>query len=151
MRCVGAGPVSRARWLIVCLGLCLVTSLAQADPKGGEAASELRRAPTSGGSYEVEIRSEGPIPLNEVFSVEFAIFDADSPDEEIPGARLTVGTWMPAHQHGGSLEPVVVYHPGGGGRIEGLLFFMEGLWQLRLGVMSEGKMERVEFDFDMAP
>jgi hypothetical protein len=34
---------------------------------------------------------------------------------------------------------------------EGLLFHMEGLWQLRVGVMANGLMERIVFDIDMEP
>lgn len=114
-------------------------------------AQDVRRARTSGGTYLVEIRSAEPIPLNEIFSLEFKVFDGAVPSKLIQNVRITVGTWMPAHQHGGSLDPQIRYSEAGSGRIEGLLFHMEGLWQLRIGVMANGLMERVIFDVEMEP
>jgi hypothetical protein len=58
---------------------------------------------------------------------------------------------MPAHRHGGSLEPQIHYRDDGSIWGEGLLFHLEGLWQLRVGVMANGLMERVVFDIDMEP
>ncbi len=118
---------------------------------GRETTRDVRRARTSGGTYLVEIRSAEPIPLNEIFSLEFRVFDGAVPNKLIENVRITVGTWMPAHQHGGSLDPKIRYREGGSGWIEGLLLHMEGLWQLRIGVMANGLMERVVFDVDMEP
>lgn len=47
--------------------------------------------------------------------------------------------------------PEIHYRDDGSIWGEGLLFHMEGLWQLRVGVMANGLMERVVFDVDMEP
>ena len=144
-----------ARTWRLCFGIPLVlvmaASAAQAENRGGAAPSEFRRARTSAGSFEVELRPIEAIPFNEVFSLEFRIYEGANPGVAVPEARLTVNTWMPDHQHGGSLQPVVVYDSTGGGRVDGLLFSMEGRWELRIGVMANGQMERVVFDFDLSP
>ncbi len=121
------------------------------DGAGGDSTKLVGRSQSSGGTYLVEIRSTGPIPLNEIFSLEFRTFDAAAPAKPIKNARITVSTWMPAHQHGGNLEPQISYRDEDSAWGEGFLFHMEGLWQLRIGVMANGLMERVVFDIDMEP
>ena len=147
--------MSFQRLLIILLFLGVVVSMPamakDQEAQGGDATQEVRRARTSGGTYLVEIRSAEPIPLNEIFSLEFRVFDGAAPGELVKNVRITVSTWMPAHQHGGSLEPQISYRDDGSAWAEGLLFHMEGLWQLRIGVMANGLMERVVFDVDMEP
>jgi hypothetical protein len=143
--------VARIWMLSLGFALWLAAIAAHAETTGEAVPSAFRRAHTSAGSFEVELLQTEAIPLNEVFSLEFRIYEGANPGVAVPGARLTVNTWMPEHQHGGSLQPIVAYHPTGGGRIDGLLFFMEGRWELRIGVMANGQMERVVFDFDLSP
>ena len=149
MRIQGLGVI------LVLLGAHLsLSDVAAAEPpaaKGGEAPQEVLRARSSGGTYLVEIRSAQPIPLNEIFSLEFRILEAADPKKNVENSRITLNTWMPVHQHGGSLEPQISYRDDGSLWGEGLLFHMEGLWQLRVGVMANGLMERVVFDIDMEP
>jgi hypothetical protein len=67
--------------IVVLLGV-FVSMPAVAESRtsqGAEAALEVQRARSSGGTYLVEIRSAEPIPLNEIFSLEFRVFDASTP------------------------------------------------------------------------
>jgi hypothetical protein len=147
-------PSQALKMILLLLGTTLALPAGAAPPAApqrGEAPLEVLRARSSGGSYLVEIRSAQPIPLNQLFSLEFRIFEAADPKKPIENARITLSTWMPDHQHGGSLEPQISYRDDGSLWGEGLLFHMEGLWQLRVGVMANGLMERVVFDIDMEP
>ena len=147
--------MSFQRLLIIPLFLGVIASMPATaknqEALGRSATPEVRRARTSGGTYLVEIRSAEPIPLNEIFGLEFRVFDGASPDELVKNVRITINTWMPAHQHSGSLAPQIYYRDDGSAWGEGLLFHMEGLWELRIGVMANGLMERVVFDIDMEP
>lgn len=119
---------------------------------GETAQSERRGAVTSEGSYYIEWAPDrDPIPLNEVFSIRFWVFDSEDRGRLIEDVAITANAWMPDHKHGTTLEPRVEAHGDGTATAEGFLLHMEGYWQLGVGVAVSGRMERATFDIDLQP
>jgi hypothetical protein len=116
-----------------------------ANKAGGGAVS-------SDGSYYIEWSpNPAPLPLNELFEIHFRVSHAERREQLVAGAVVTASAWMPAHNHGTSLQPVVQSAGDGTAIGSGFLLHMEGDWQLRVGVAVEGRMERATFDFNLSP
>lgn len=71
------------------------------------------------------------VPLAKPFSFEVAVCGPEVPLE------VHVDAIMPAHQHGMNYEPTVTRLGQGVYRVEGMLFHMPGLWQVRVDINFE--------------
>lgn len=109
-------------------------------------------AVTSDGTFRVLITADpSPIPLNEMFSLQFRVVEADHPERLVPGALVTADAWMPEHKHGTNLKPRINSHGDGTASGVGFLWHMEGNWELKVGVRVDGKMERAVFPVLLEP
>lgn len=84
---------------------------------------------TENGHYHVRWASQPhPIPINEPFEI---VLDVLGPEADL---TLEVDGWMPGHGHGMLRTPRVT--PLGQGRyqVRGMLFHMEGAWELRVAL-----------------
>ena len=91
--------------------------------------------------YIVE-RSTEIFPLNEQFAFTFSLFDADR--EPIIPEDVLVDAEMPAHGHGMGQTPTVsnvdnVY------TAEGMLFAMEGDWDIHIYMTQEGSVDQATY------
>lgn len=63
-------------------------------------------------------------------------------------ARLVAAeAWMPAHSHG--TEPVEIVKDGDGYRVENVLLFMPGLWEISLDFELGAAHDSLSFEFDV--
>lgn len=116
---------------------------------GSEPAAQ-RGGPSRGGSfYVVYSPTPDPVPLNQLFRLDLAVYEGDNHSRPAADTELLVRGWMPEHEHGMSLVPEV--HPLGGGRfaVEGMLFHMPGRWQLEVDVRRNGAAERATFEIQV--
>ena len=123
-----------------------VAALGQDVPR--EAHTLARSATTTGGSYHVAFRPlPDPPPINEPFELEVTLTDAEG--APVTDAGLWVSAWMPEHAHGMHLVPRVVSRKDGLYRLRGMLFHMDGLWQLDVDVVREHIAEGVRFELQL--
>jgi hypothetical protein len=109
-------------------------------------ALECGRASAGGAFYVVYSPTPDPVPLNQLFRLELAVYEGGRRSRAASDVEVRVRGWMPEHEHGMNLVPEV--HPLGNGRfaVEGMLFHMAGRWQLEVEVHRGGAMERVLFE-----
>lgn len=155
-RCPQPSTNTRNWKLRIALALCTLSagSVLALDQEHDHlsVASAGGGAVSSGGSYYVEWRPEpAPVPLNELFVIHFRVLHAEDRGALVAGAVITASAWMPEHNHGTSLQAQVESKGDGLAVGSGFLLHMEGHWQLRVGVVADGTMERVNFDFELRP
>ena len=98
--------------------------------------------PSNDGAWLIRWRTEpAEIPLNAPFHVEAQILPADGSQ---PPAELTlrVDAAMPQHRHGMNRLPRMITLGDGRFRAEGMLFHMEGSWELYFDVGDGPLTER---------
>ncbi|MBJ19116.1 MAG: hypothetical protein CL933_06780 [Deltaproteobacteria bacterium] len=98
------------------------------------------------GSWLVRWRTEPvEIPLNAPFHIELQVLPADGshPPAEL---SLQVDAAMPHHRHGMNRVPRMIDQGGGGFRAEGMLFHMEGRWELYFDVSDGPLTERAQVE-----
>jgi hypothetical protein len=107
---------------------------------------------TSEGSFYVTWTSTpDPVPLNEMFELQFLVAPAGDHTALVSGAVVTATAWMPVHNHGMSLQPEIESRGDGTAIGRGFLLHMPGLWELRVAVMLNGQMERATFMIELEP
>lgn len=118
------------------------------DKQVGAAQAAL----TSEGTFYVTWSTDpDPIALNEMFEIHFKVFRADDHQTPVANAMVTASAWMPLHKHSTTLQPQVESHGDGTATARGFLLHMQGAWELRVGVASDGQMERANFAIDLEP
>ena len=101
-------------------------------------------------TYRVHWRSiPEPIPLNEPFALEVAIFSRDNSDQDPLIVDLSVDGRMPEHRHGMNVIPPVMRRDDGWYEISNLLVHMPGYWQIHIDVTRGGVTERAQADVDL--
>jgi cytochrome c peroxidase len=114
------------------------------------APSAARRSLSSGGRFEVEWTAEPGIAFDVPFELACEVRSAEG-GAPVDGVQLQFTGWMPSHQHGMARESRTEALGGGRYRVRGLLFHMEGHWQLFADLGFEGTFERATFDIVLAP
>jgi hypothetical protein len=143
------GPVAA---LVLAVGL----SCDSGDPAGPGGSSKSAggkwEVVSNGGSYLVRFETvPDPIPLNEPFSLKFAV------TPRIPGGTgsaeaaigVEVDARMPAHFHGMNRVPKLIRRPDGTFMAEGMLFHMPGQWELYFDISQGARMERAQWNVDL--
>ena len=116
------------------------------DTASGEV---LQEALTDGESYWVAWESAPtPIPYNDYFDLRVSVFDASDASTLVVAASITADANMPAHGHGMNTEPVVTSNDDGTFEVAGMLFHMEGEWELDVAVTVDGATEVATFPVD---
>lgn len=100
------------------------------------------------GTYEMRIALKpGTPPLNEPFEAEVELRrGCGTAAVSAEGVSLRLGGWMPEHRHGMVSEPRVLADGPGRFRVQGLLFHMAGVWELRVDVVDAGVLTRMGLD-----
>jgi hypothetical protein len=139
--------------LIALLGACQSSSTVPEEPANQPAAEngdELEGwnvASGEAGLYQLAWRPvEGSVPRNEDFELEVVLRRDGRP---LPGMRLAVSGWMPAHGHGLVREPVVTDLGDGRFAVEGVLLHMRGLWELVFNVTDGVSADSVRFELQL--
>jgi len=119
------------------------------DPAELEGA-DLHGGPSNAGTYRVRWRPEpSPIPLNEGFSLEVWVADAEDPELALEAVELEVDAGMPDHGHGMIRTPRVTRLEAGHFEVEGMLFHMPGYWELYFDVRRGALSERAQFAVEL--
>ena len=142
------------RYLLPLLALSACSADATEDSGGttadsGYTADESTEVLSDGGSYYLSYTSEpSPIPYNEYFTLSLQVSDGEDPSLPVTGASVSVDAIMPQHGHGMNTTPTVT--DGGDGRftVDGMLFHMQGLWQILVTVDGEAGVEGAIFEVD---
>jgi hypothetical protein len=148
------GGGRRARAAAAALAAALLAGAAQGCAAGlrrtgGAPAPERGRTSSGSSFYVVYSPIPDPVPLNQLFRLNLAVYEGDSRSRPAADTELLVRGWMPEHEHGMNLVPEV--HPLGGGRfaVEGMLFHMPGRWQLEVEIRRNGAAERATFEIQV--
>ncbi len=112
-----------------------------------DAGNPTNVAMTDGGSFHVRYTTTpSPIPLNDYFDVRVEAFSDAAMTAPAAGVPGTFDAWMPAHGHGMNVEPTITDNGDGTWDVSGLLFHMEGDWQVTVGLEGAGGLENAVFD-----
>jgi hypothetical protein len=139
--------LSRAAWLLL---------LAQAGcgAAASEGAHEFTGAPyataeTAQHLYEMAVRfNPEATPMRGVNAIELTVVDASGVARPLSVSLLP---WMPAMNHGSSVQPSVVSAGEGRYLVEGVSMFMPGRWQLRVTLvdLATGDADAGTIDVDI--
>ena len=100
---------------------------------------------TDGSSYYVAFETiPTPIPFNEEFSVQVSVYDSEEKQTLVTDVSVDVDATMPAHGHGMNLGPSITGPENDIFTAEGLLWHMEGEWELVIYVSGESN-ENIAF------
>ena len=119
--------------LLVLLSLAACDDKAPTESEDTANYTELRE--TVVGDYTIAWSpTPDPIPFNDYFDVNVWVSDGPTPT---PGLAVDIDAQMPAHGHGMNVDPQVTDNGDGSYGASGLLFHMEGHWQLLVNVGEE--------------
>ncbi|MFT4542959.1 MAG: hypothetical protein ACI835_005428 [Planctomycetota bacterium] len=110
---------------------------------------------SNSGTYWVEWRAigewveDGEMPLNDDFSLEVRLFDAESKSQRPLDAELVVTARMPTHGHGMKHDSRVIERVDGSMLVTGMLMHMTGPWELYFDVRRGPHTERAQHAFEM--
>ena len=94
---------------------------------------------TDGSSYYVSYETTPEtIPFNEEFSVLVSVFETEEMLNQLTDITVDVDATMPAHGHGMNIEPIMTGPNDGIFQADGLLWHMEGEWELVLSTVAHG-------------
>lgn len=111
--------------------------------------NEATELPTDGGSYYVSYATEpSPIPYNEYFELTVMVHDNADHSVMLADADVAVDAQMPQHGHGMNTTPVVTPVGDGSFTVDGMLFHMQGYWQIIVEVDDAAGPETVIFEVD---
>ena len=114
---------------------------------GPDARDDERIA--KGEDIYVKFRAEpGPPPMGDLFVV---LAQACSPAHTPLDGQLGADAIMPAHGHGMNYAVKPVNTRQGAARLEGFLWQMPGLWQVRFRLKSGSQTYRATYDYEFAP
>ncbi len=104
---------------------------------------------TDGGTWSVTYTvPAGDVPLSEEFDLVFPVAAADDASAMATGASIQVTADMPDHGHGMNQEPVVTAKGDGTFLAEGMLFHMEGGWDIYVTVTEGDVIESAKLSYD---
>ena len=103
---------------------------------------------TDGESYFVVVETEpSPVPFNEEFSTAISVYANDIKEQTISAITVDVDSSMPAHGHGMNQSPTMSGPTNGVFTADGLLWHMEGEWEITVYVSGESN-EYIAFSMD---
>lgn len=88
-----------------------------------------------------------PIPLNEEFSIQSMIYDNADHNTALQGLSVDINAEMPEHQHGMPQLPTI-NEEDGKWIADGMLFQMEGYWEIHMYITHENQSEIATFQVD---
>lgn len=120
------------------------------DHSHGDAGGDVTQETESeNGTYRVSYSTEPEsIPFNENFEVHTEIARADGMALS-DGVEVSVDAGMPAHNHGMNTAPSTMAMGDGTFHTTGMLFHMEGRWEITVDVTENGAAERTTFQVDV--
>ncbi len=115
----------------------------------GYTVDEATEVLSDGGSYFVSYTSEpSPIPYNAYFTLTLQVADGADHSLPLPEASVSVDAIMPQHGHGMNTTPTVTAGGDGSFTVDGMLFHMQGLWQILVEVDGGAGVEEAIFEVD---
>ena len=103
---------------------------------------------TDGETYYVLVETDpSPVPFNEEFSTTISVYPNEQKEQPLSDVDVAVDSSMPAHGHGMNQSPTMTGPTDGIFTAEGLLWHMEGEWDLTVYVSGESN-EHIAFSLD---
>jgi len=100
-------------------------------------------------TYSVEMRlKDGPLRVGRNRADIIIHADDQGKSRDVEKARVTITPWMPMHNHGVPIDPVVQERGGGLYTIDNIDAIMEGLWELRIAISSKYGDDTAVFEFE---
>lgn len=97
----------------------------------GEGFTTVLSAETQGGHFFVKLAPpNGSAPFNELFSMGVSVFDNADQTQLLTDATIEIDAVMVTHNHGMNTTPVVEKQPDGTFVCNGMMFHMEGQWDV---------------------
>ena len=135
----------------VCLlSFCFLVACHKHVPESAEAERPLTSrvsGQSSSGLITVELLTadQSPAPIGRYHDWNLVV--TDQALHPIPHASFAITGGMPAHGHGLPSRPVVTRYLGEGRYlVEGMMFTMAGIWDLRIHIMAEGRRDTIDFE-----
>jgi hypothetical protein len=131
------------------LAFIAILSCTEADP--GQSGKDIypNNVESDRGSYQVVYSSDPePIPLNEEFSLDLAVYGTNDQSQPLQDVELLASAEMPEHSHGMPQEPLMESNGDGTYTASGMLFQMSGYWEILVWVTGEGPTELAVFSVD---
>lgn len=121
------------------------------DHAHGDAGGEVSQEVTSeNGTYRVSYSTEPEmIPFNETFELHAMVERVDGVDLA-DDVDVQVDAGMPSHNHGMNTAPSTMAMGGGEFHTMGMLFHMEGRWEITVDITEGDSTERATFQVDVA-
>jgi hypothetical protein len=114
---------------------CGVDAGAPSD-SGSAAGSPLDETlPSDGGHWQINIRSDPPVPRKGTLDVTYLVTDAAG--APVDGLVLQVLPWMPAHGHGTSASVAVTPLGNGAYLASPVYLYMAGHWELQTEIAGD--------------
>lgn len=99
-------------------------------------------------SYTVSyLPDPDPIPFNDYFDVTVTL--TDTAGAAVGDAEVLIDANMPHHGHGMNVTPTTTGDGAGHYTATGLLFHMEGVWELTVDITRSGATETARFEVDL--
>ncbi len=92
------------------------------------------------------IRQVEPVSLNQFFTLQTRVFDADS-GEPLGGGSFQLDARMPDHEHGMASQPLTIGPTENLWRTNGCKLHMYGRWVFQVDWKAEGVEDRASFEF----
>ncbi len=119
------------------------------EAKAPEVASDERMLLSEDGRYLVRWRpTPNPVPRNEPFDVEIAVFLPSDPAQPLTGCAASMSAGMPQHGHGMNRKPIHEQQEDHV-RVTGLMFHMRGVWLVSVSVRGPEGKDRLQFEVEV--
>lgn len=136
--------------ILLCSTLCITCKERSHSPVSENAPPEAwttvswpAKMKTEGGGYLVEMTpTEGKIEGNKHFSLNVSVTPTASKQSEF---SVIVDANMPFHGHGMNTQPELVADGENKYRVDGMLFHMDGEWEITVDVQRDEAKERATF------
>lgn len=144
-------------WCGICL--CALQLLSGCGPAShdhdhdhSDAGDDVTLETTSeNGTYRVSYRAEPEtIPFNDTFELHTEIVRVDGTNL-LEDVDVQVDAGMPSHNHGMNTAAITIATPDGTFHTTGMLFHMEGRWEITVDITENGTTDRAIFQVDVAP
>jgi hypothetical protein len=140
------------RFLTGVAALLLVTATSTGAQAAAPTAAIAQALTTNHLFRVVVLAAPQPVPLQQHFAIELAVYRAKPPRERIKDAQLVVTAGM-THGTGnefmhGMLSTPVVQKQKGRYMVRGLMFHMEGPWIIRVQVREDGRNGTADLTLD---
>ncbi|NUN14245.1 MAG: FixH family protein [Myxococcales bacterium] len=118
----------------------------------GETVTTTLSAETENGHFFVQLAPpNGAVPFNELYAMGVSIYDGTDHTQLLTDVSIEIDAQMVAHGHGMSTTPVVEKQADGTFMCNGMMFHMEGHWDVIVKVTQNGVDDTATMPINCCP